>query len=110
MTLLNNRQLEEMYDEMLDDVYGDIEICGYHYPASKALFDVDPTAYRCGFNDWLDSMIQDEILFQDDDENVYDEKPIPEGMSECFDCGDLHDGTFHANLCEDCCGAKEGDE
>jgi len=81
MTQLNERQLEEMYNEMLDDVYGDIEICGYHYPASKALFDVDPTAYRCGFNDWLDSMIQDEILYEHKDGTIHDE-PEDEEIEE----------------------------
>ena len=45
----------EYYDDMLDDCYGDVEICGYTYPASQALYDVDPVAYRCGRGDWEDA-------------------------------------------------------
>ena len=42
------------WDDLLDDVYGEIEICGYEYYASRALSLVDEVAYRCGKNDWLD--------------------------------------------------------
>ncbi len=42
---------DAMYDEMLDEVHG--EFMGYS--ASRILEEVDPTAYRTGFNDWLDS-------------------------------------------------------
>lgn len=44
------------YETMLDECYGDVEICGYTYTASHALKSIDPTAYRCGFVDWLDSL------------------------------------------------------
>lgn len=42
----------DAYDDMLDEVYGDIEICGYSYCASIALYRVDPIAYRVGRSDW----------------------------------------------------------
>lgn len=45
---------EDAYDEMLDEVYGEIEICGYSYYASIALYRVDPVAYRVGRSDWED--------------------------------------------------------
>lgn len=45
----------EMYSSMLDDIYGEVNICGLNYSASIALQRVDETAYRCGFNDWCDS-------------------------------------------------------
>lgn len=48
-------EAERMYDEMLDEVYGDIEIAGMHYQTSRALKELDSIAYRCGFNDWLDA-------------------------------------------------------
>ncbi len=44
----------DAYDEMLDEIYGDIEICGYSYCASIALYRVDPVAYRVGRSDWED--------------------------------------------------------
>ena len=36
------------WDDLLDDVYGEVEICGYEYCASRALSLVDEVAYRCG--------------------------------------------------------------
>lgn len=46
---------DDPYDEMLDEIYGDIEICGYSYCASIALYRVDPIAYKVGRSDWEDS-------------------------------------------------------
>lgn len=46
----------DQYNDFLDGVYGDIEICGIGYAASIALKRVDPIAYRCGFNDYVDSI------------------------------------------------------
>jgi len=39
------------YDEFLNELYGDVNICGYTYTASRALKLVDPIAYDCGFSD-----------------------------------------------------------
>ena len=40
------------YDEMLDEIYGDVEICGMNYSSSQALKELDPIAYRCGKGDY----------------------------------------------------------
>ena len=45
----------DAYDEFLDDAYGDTSIAGMTYSTSRALLEIDPVAYRCGFNDWADS-------------------------------------------------------
>ena len=47
------------YDEMLNDVYGEVNICGYTYNAADALYRLDETAYRCGKNDYYDSLESD---------------------------------------------------
>lgn len=47
----NERYDEDSYRELLDDLYGDVEICGLSYSASNALESVDPIAFRCGFSD-----------------------------------------------------------
>lgn len=44
--------LEEMYDDMLDECYGPVHIGCLEYSASYVLKEVDPTAYRCGMNDY----------------------------------------------------------
>jgi len=49
---MNTIVLTDYYDEMLDDIYGEIEICGITYSASVALYRVDEIAYRVGMNDY----------------------------------------------------------
>lgn len=64
---------DDVYDEMLDECYGDIEICGYSYSASLALYRVDETAYRCGRNDYFDGLrpdILDELDNMDSDDTT----------------------------------------
>ena len=51
--IISAKALEDCYKEMLNDVYGDIAICGLSYEAAEALESVDPTAFRCGFSDYL---------------------------------------------------------
>ena len=43
---------DDEYDEMLDEIYGDVEICGASYSSSQALKELDPVAYRCAKNDY----------------------------------------------------------
>ena len=47
---------DEQYSSMLDECYDEVDVCGYKYDPSHALRLLDPTAYRCGFVDWLDSL------------------------------------------------------
>lgn len=47
---------EEKYDEMLDDCYGEVTIAGMTFATSTALYKMDEIAYRCGMNDYADSM------------------------------------------------------
>lgn len=54
------RNPEELYDEMLDDIYGTVQIAGFEYTTSRALKELDPIAYRCGLADWRDSLETDD--------------------------------------------------
>jgi len=45
-------EIEDMHEEMLNDVFEDVDICCYKYSAGRALRLVDETAFRCGFSDW----------------------------------------------------------
>ncbi len=49
-------ELEEAYDEMLNDVYGTVIIAGYEYDTAQALKEVDPIAYSVGMNDYESSL------------------------------------------------------
>lgn len=56
---LTKYEIEQMYDEMLSDVYGEVEICGLKYDAADAFKRLDPIAYRCGFADYWSMLIDD---------------------------------------------------
>jgi hypothetical protein len=58
---LSESDLYDRYDEMLDEVYGEVAIGGLTYDTAMALREVDPIAYRCGFNDWLDAELSETI-------------------------------------------------
>ena len=47
---------EDQFDESLDDSIPEIEIGCLTYSPSHVLKNVDPVAYRCGLNDFLDSL------------------------------------------------------
>lgn len=59
--LLETWELEERYDDMLNECYGTVEIAGMEYETRRALAELDPIAYRCGFNDWIDSELGETI-------------------------------------------------
>lgn len=47
---------ESEYEDVLDEIYGDVEICGMRYSSGRALRDLDPVAFRCGKIDYEDSL------------------------------------------------------
>ena len=57
---MNQYELEQAYDEMLNDVYGTVKIAGYEYDTSRALKEVDPIAYSVGMNDYESSLEENE--------------------------------------------------
>ena len=63
------------WDDCLDEIWGEVEVCGYTYYASRALSLVDEVAYRCGKNDWLDGEYRDIVYslerMTDGDEEEY---------------------------------------
>lgn len=68
--------LDEMYRDYIDE-FNTVTIMGMSYIPSRVLEELDPTAYRCCFNDWLDGEEWDEFegdyLKRDDIEKVTDE-------------------------------------
>lgn len=55
MTNLSDHEAHEQYDDMLNEVYGDVEIAGMQYETARALKELDPIAYNTGFNDYYDN-------------------------------------------------------
>lgn len=48
-------ELVTMFDEMLDECYGMVKICGLEYDSSHIFRNTDPIAYRVSFLDWVDA-------------------------------------------------------
>lgn len=42
---------EDSFEEMLNDLYGTVEICGCTFNSGYALKELDPIAFRCGLAD-----------------------------------------------------------
>ena len=68
---------EDDYDGMLDEMYGDCDVCGYKMQSSYVLREMDNTAYRTGFNNWQE----------------YETK------YECPVCGETHEDFDDAKWC-----------
>lgn len=80
----------ELYREALREAHGEtVTVCGYEYDTARALEELDPTAFRCGFNDWSDS------------------------ACVCSNCGDSLDAEQDdevTDLCEDCAADDDDGE
>ena len=62
--------LYEIYDEMLDGTYTWPKVGYCEVSPSEFLKEHDPIAYRVGFNDYVDSMMQDGELYEDENEFI----------------------------------------
>lgn len=58
---LTSLDMEELYANMLDEVYPDCEIAGMSFTTSRALKELDPTAFRCGEADYISELSLVEI-------------------------------------------------
>lgn len=58
---------EDEFDEMLDEVYGSIEICNIDFDASQILRECDPIAYDCAYDEYIDDMMYEAIDTFDND-------------------------------------------
>ena len=83
--LITEAEARNMFEEMLDDCEGPVELCGMTYSASHVLREVDPTAYRCGFNDYVDSLTDDDIFVEGLTESENDGQPDEAQEWESFD-------------------------
>lgn len=54
-TEITDDEAHILYDEMLDEIYDSVKIGTSEFSPSLVLKNLDPIAYRSGFNDWLDA-------------------------------------------------------
>jgi rubrerythrin len=76
---LDNEDHKDMYEDMLNECFGDINIAGLNYSTSLAMKKVDEIAYRTGFDDWSDGQVEEWL---------------------CEECSSTFDNQEEA---EDCC-------
>ena len=57
--------LKDQYRDALCETYGAIDVCGMQMDAARVLEDMDPTAFTCGFVDWLDSETGGDLVEHD---------------------------------------------
>ena len=77
------------YEDYLDELYGEVEVCGCNYSAGRTLREVDPTAFRCGKSDYESE--------QDSENPRY----------ACGECGEIFEGDSAEDEAEECCEEKE---
>lgn len=71
-TELRPIDVEERFEDMLNECYPEIEIIGLKYQAGSALKVLDPVAFRCGHADFIDSEVSNEVITDEIDGEHYD--------------------------------------
>ena len=56
---ITEEEAYNQYDDMLNECHPVVSVCGYEYEPARALKELDPIAYRCGFSDYC-SMLESE--------------------------------------------------
>jgi hypothetical protein len=54
---MNEYETEQAYKDMLDEVYGTVNIAGMEFDTSRALLELDPIMYNEGLLDFQDSLM-----------------------------------------------------
>lgn len=65
---LEQWQLEDTFDEWLDNEHEAVELLGLTYPISELLRAADPIAYDKAFNKWLDDYNTDDYYGSEESE------------------------------------------
>lgn len=69
------------YIEFLDEIFGDVQVCGMTFSSGSLLQDADPVAFRCGKGD-EESNIQSELERQLENEDDSDIEFIDDELTD----------------------------
>lgn len=58
--IVSSYEFEQMYDEMLDEVYGTVEVAGVMYDTSVVWKNADPIAYGVGMGDYANHLMEED--------------------------------------------------
>lgn len=56
--VMTDDEMEDYFQDFLDDLYGIVDIAGYSFGTGRVLREMDYVAFREEFNNWLDSECQ----------------------------------------------------
>ena len=59
MNKIKDWELEEMFDEHLDEIFGDVKVTNMKWPTSKVLKRVDKVCYHQELGTFIDSLLTD---------------------------------------------------
>lgn len=95
---------EKDYDDMLDDCYGEINICGLMYSSSYVLKIMDSIRYDEGFHDFQQFRTVFECphcgeQYDDYDEALWCCQSIEIYEYYCLKCGEVYSSATRANNC-----------
>lgn len=90
---------EARFDQMLDEAYDFSNVGGpfAHMVPSQVLKEMDPTAYRCGVNDYVDGEDTYEI-----DGDTYDQKEVDDARDQFVDALNEEAESLQEELTEIC--------
>lgn len=73
----------EAYVDFLNEIYGDVQVCGYTYGSGDLLEAQDPVAFRCGKGDW-ESELQAEMeeMLESEDTSFMEFDVNPDDISD----------------------------
>lgn len=83
--ILKDKEISDSdYRDILDDLYGTVEVCGMTMDSGRVLEEMDPTAFRCGKADyedgiedvWTCSECDTEYKWEDDAEECCTPEPV----------------------------------
>ena len=65
--------VKELYREMLDACYSAVSVAGLEFDASRVVEELDPIAFRCGYLEHWDNLLEDGECVESLDDLEYSE-------------------------------------
>ena len=98
---------DEVIDQ-LDEIYGEVEICGMKYSSGKALLELDPIAFHQAELDLEDGLDHKWECGECGEQFETEDEAEDCCKLECGECAELFDPMLlEDGLCEDCRKNKE---
>lgn len=95
---------EDDYSDLLDSTYEEVTVGGMSWSASDVLRKMDPTAFRCGFNDYQETETKYKCPHCFNEYDNYDEakwccQNEEDELWVCDTCGSSYDNEEDGDSC-----------